>query len=89
MDYRHLTNLRTPLDIHDRTMLVVLQEYHLGDPVQAHPSENVEPVDVPTMKSNGVVGLYVTLAAAVQAEFKQLTGWEITPEAWAGGPLLS
>ena len=90
MEYRHITNLRTPFDAHDQDMLMALaQDYKLGDPIRAPDEEGVEPVEVPTMKANGIVGLYVTLrAATTDIDFKQLTGWEITPEAWAGGPLL-
>ena len=89
MEYRHLTNLRTPLDVHDRTVLVVLQDYRLGDPVQAAaPSEDIEPVDVQTMKANGIVGLYAPLYAATTSEFKALTGLHMTAAAWHSWPLL-
>lgn len=83
MTYRHITNLRTPLDQHDQALLHVTQDYKLGDPVEALPEETeIPPVPVHEMKANGIVGLYAPWEKVSAEDFLKFTGWDVNEEWW-------
>jgi hypothetical protein len=70
--YRHLTNLRTPIDAIDARFLAVLGDYKIGRPVRAkHPDAPL----ASELKSQGIVGVYTTEAAARSKDVADLTGW--------------
>lgn len=71
--YRHVTNLRTPLDPIDQVMLLVADDYRLGPPV---------PGDLPTSFSleelvkRGYVGMYMTAENFItNLALQRRTGW--------------
>ncbi len=74
-DYRHVTNLQTPIDDVDRGFLDALGEYKLGEPVKT----TVKCHPVSKLKERGVVGLYTTLDALNSAKARKRTGWRQMP----------
>ncbi len=87
--YRHITNLRTPFDRHDWTLLHIMDDWRLGDPVQAKPSETeIPPVPVQTMKAGGIVGVYAPLSTIQTRPFLTFTGWKVDEAWWQAQPEL-
>lgn len=72
MTYRHVTNLKVPLDIVDLAFLGVLPDYRFGQPVMGS-----APTAWPTteLTAKGYVGLYTTREALSAEMVKRKTGW--------------
>lgn len=83
MTYRHITNLRSPFDNHDQALLHVTQDYRLGDPIEADPSETeIPPLSAKELKSQGIVGLYAPLDRIETEDFLKFTGWNVNTKWW-------
>jgi len=68
-DFYHFMNMRSPIDLSARSMLVALQDgYRLSLPIEADPAPGITPVPQAEMVKNGIVGVYVTLEAAQREE---------------------
>jgi hypothetical protein len=77
MLYRHVTNLRIPLDAVDMEFLSVLPDYRIGEPIAPPPrKEQDEPYTEADLMIGGAVGIYTT-KAALQHELarKKTGGW--------------
>lgn len=75
--YRHVTNLRTPLDAIDLEFLSSLPDYRIGEPIAPPPrKEQDEPYTEADLIMGGAVGVYTT-KAALQSELarKKTGGW--------------
>lgn len=76
MTYRHVTNLRVPLEFVDMEMLTLLGDYRFGEPV---PAEGDGALSLDELNAAGVIGLYTTTEALDSPLVKKRTGW-LEPE---------
>ena len=66
-DFYHFMNIYSPIDGPAYAMLEALgPDYRLSTPVKADPAPGVTPNSVETMQANGIVGVYVTIEAAMR-----------------------
>lgn len=81
MTYRHVTNLRVPLEFVDMEMLMLLGDYRFGEPVPAKAPDDMsfKPQTLTELKAAGIVGLYTTEEALRVPAVRTRTGW-LEPE---------
>lgn len=75
IEYRHLTNLQQPYSDTDQRFLDALEDYKVGQPVEAKrpPGEQVTPYK--QLRENHIIGIYTTEAALKKPAVKKIIGW--------------
>lgn len=71
MAFHHLMNMYSPIDGPSQAMLAALKDgYRLSLPIEAEPAPGVIPNSQAHMLKNGIVGVYVTVEAAMRDEMR-------------------